>query len=907
MKISYLNAQPYEFKNKFQNEINIAPLNIKNNNRNMDLKSPNAQHLRANFLIGFSGKHDNHDYDDLGNDIPNKYLPATLKDTPSINLYKRQEKPFNIPFYNSNANDLAIVMGADKNAIVTYDDITSKPELLVDKFKCNIKSGKYKKEGFNPDKTIFFNFDHSKPEIPLKSILDIADKNKDSKVLIFAQDFLGFLKNSIETENAKAIFKNKLMGKNVQIVGLMNKSDYDTVSKVELKDILLKRDLKDLDNNFLKMFGKVELSVPAEKDTKLMLKKHYRLISEVSSKYHPARINMSDGFIDEIVEKSKNLAGEFPGKPIKLADLVIAAKIIEGKQKDESKPILVTSGDVKRFFDRHDNVVEQLKAQAGQFKQVDIPKEKFTDVGGNKDAKEIIEDTVLSYIRNPKEYLKSGRKAPKGVLMYGTPGTGKTLLATATAGEAGVPFFSISGSEFVEKYVGVGAARVRDLFGQARNAAKSSDKKTAIIFIDEIDAFGKKRASDGEKGNSESEQTLNQLLKEMEGFGNDPKCSIIVMTATNRLDILDPALTSRFDNQIEIANPARSKNDRLEILKIQSRNKPFENEEQKEKILDETAAITAGLSGRDIANMMNKAVTIITKRDNDKFITANDMVEAYLQVKAGPIKKSDSSLENKINTVAHECGHALVGQTINDLAQQPWKKIDDISFITLDARGGHLGAVYLKPNKDNHSPNFDSVLASVAMRQAGGIAEHLYKDGRNGAGVSGDLGQAAELIDEAVTKYGLGPNVGFRAILDNQKDMFKDEIKKDNDIFTKNAEHITKLITNFNKGFITEYVDNYKKYAEATEKNEGKDGKGGNNLSGEEFKKLHDDWLIRTGKDKEQPLLQKKINTLIDSARNGEILTDEQLEERINGRHSFILDTKTSYKDAIKQSTLFKA
>ena len=860
MKINYLNVQPYEVKNKSQNETNMTPLNIKHNNQNFDLKTPSVQNLRANFLIGFSGKHGNHDYDDMGNDIPNKYLPATLKDTPSINLYKRQEKPFNIPFYNSNANDLAIVMGADKNAIVTYDDITAKPELLVDKFKCNIKSGKYKKEGFNPDKTIFFNYDHSKPEIPLEGIMDIAAKNKDSKVLIFAQDFLGFLKNSIETENAKAIFKNKLLGKNIQIVGLMNKSDYDTVSKVELQDILLKHDLKDVDKNLLKMFGKVELSVPAEKDTKQMLKRDYRLISsEVTSKYRPVRINISDNAINEVVDRSsRNIAGDFPGKAIKVLDLVIAAKVIEGKQKDERKPILVTSGDVKRFFDKHDNVVEQLKAQAGQFKQVDIPKEKFTDVGGNKDAKEIIEDTVLSYIRNPKEYLKSGRKAPKGVLMYGTPGTGKTLLATATAGEAGVPFFSISGSEFVEKYVGVGAARVRDLFGQARNAAKSSDKKTAIIFIDEIDAFGKKRASDGEKGNSESEQTLNQLLKEMEGFGNDLKCKIIVMTATNRLDILDPALTSRFDNQIEIANPARSKNDRLEILKIQSRNKPFENEEQKEKILDEAAAITAGLSGRNISDLMNKAVTIVTKRDNDKFITPNDMVEAYLQVQAGPIKKSDSSLENKINTVAHECGHALVGQTINDLAQQPWKKIDDISFITLDARGGHLGAVYLKPNKDNHSPNFDSVLASVAMRQAGGIAEHLYKDGRNGAGVSGDLGQAAELIDEAVTKYGLGPNVGFRAILDNQKDMFKDEIKKDNDIFTKNAEHITKLITNFNKGFITEYVDNYKKYAEATEKNDGKGGKGGNNLSGEEFKKLHDDWLKRTGKDKEQPLLQKK-------------------------------------------------
>lgn len=863
MKIINLNDIQTSYANKPLSKPKNAELKVVQNTNMPKLANPSSENLRANYLVSFTG--------------------SRFKGVPTPDI---REDLLDIPFYNTNADDLAIVMGPNKSAIVTYGDETAKPELLAQKFVNNLKNGKYKRNGFDPNRTRTFILNNNDAAAngknineDLKAILE-SPLSQGTKVVIFVPKFLDCMsKGSLSILEKVSVASEQNMS-NVQIVGFMQKEQHDN---------LVAGKYQGLDKNILKdlNYGKVELKVPGEKDTKLMLKKESKFIGDISKKYEPVKIHVSPNAINEVVDKSsKQIAGEFPGKALQVLDLVVAAKVNEVKQKNPNAPIVIASSDVDRFFDKHSEIIANLKAAASQFKQADIPKLKFSDVGGAKEAKEVIKEGILAYIKNPKEYINSGGKAPKGILLHGGPGTGKTLLAKATAGEAQVPFFSVSGSEFVEKYVGVGASRVRELFGQARNAAKASDKHTAIIFIDEIDAVGKKRGDGANGSDQEADRTLNQILTEMDGFNNDPKCNVIVMAATNRVDILDDALKrpGRFDDVIEIPNPTASRESRLEILKIHAKNKPFENNESKDKILNEAAQITSGLSGAEIAEMMNKAAKIVIKREKDKFITPNDMVEAYLQVQAGPIKNADEDPEYlKEIVVSHECGHALVGLTINDLAKQPWKKVEDISFITLDARGGHLGAVYYKPGQKGLS-NIDSVIASAALGYAGGIAGGLYQDGGSNSGVSGDLRQSTQIIDQAITKWGLGSvpvSIPDGPEGDKYRTMYQPEIKEDIKVFTTTAKKIAKLVTDFNKDFIVEYVDNYKQYQKSLKQDEGKNSKAGKTLSGEGFKKLHDEWLVKSGKDKEQIELQQKISILIDSAKNGKLLTDAELEQMV--------------------------
>lgn len=856
MKVTnFQNFKSYGTTTNYQSVNKNLSLNQQKNEINENKNIPNLQALRANYALSFTGKTD---------------FPFSLD----------KEITLDVPFYDSNADDLAILLGPDKNVIVKYSDNTASPHLLLEKFKTNLQNGKYKREGFDPDKTKVIEYDYIVKDSG-KTIHECIEESlgnlsNNKKAIVFIPDsikyFQLFESNKVDLKNS---MKQKYFGDNVQIVGFIDNAHYNHYMNLMAGN---------LDKDFLKMFGKLDLKVPGEKDTKIMLKKEPALIRKITENYRPMRVLVSDNAINEVVDKtSRGFAGEFPGKALRMLDYVIAAKANEIKKKNEKTPLMVSSSDVKRFFVRHPEIVETLKESNGQFNVAEIPKTKLTDVGGLEEVKDVLDEGILAYIKNPQEYLKSGKKPPKGVLFYGDPGTGKTLLARAIAGETEVPFFNVSGSEFVEKFVGVGAQRVRELFANARKAANASDKKTAIIFIDEIDTVGKKR--EGDSNGTEAGQTLNQLLASMDGFNNDPKCSVIVIGATNRLDMLDSALTrpGRFDDKLEVPNPSNNKAGRLEILKIHSKDKPFKNEKEKMEILDEAATISSGLSGAEIADMMQKAVNIIIKRDNDKFITPNDIVEGFLQVKAGPIRKSDESDHQKIVTVAHECGHALVGKTINDLAKQPWKKIHDISFITLDQRGSFLGAVFFKPGQNKPSINFDFVVSQAALYYAGGITESMYLDGRHEAGVSKDLEYATDLIEKGVIKWGLGPNTKKKSIKNDSplSKMYEAEIKTDINIFSETAEKISELITDFNKDFIDEYVNSYKEYLEYTKKNSGKHGKGGYTLSGEGFKELHDEWLERTGKDKELPILEKKIDILITAARKGEILSDEQLNNKL--------------------------
>lgn len=373
----------------------------------------------------------------------------------------------------------------------------------------------------------------------------------------------------------------------------------------------------------------------------------------------------------------------------------------------------------------------------------------FKDVAGAKEAKEELQE-IVDFLKNPGKFLDLGARIPRGVLLVGSPGTGKTLLAKAVAGEANVPFFNISGSEFVEMFVGVGASRVRDLF---KNAKKNAP---AIIFIDEIDAVGRQRGAGLGGGHDEREQTLNQVLVEMDGF--DTNTNVIVMAATNRPDVLDPALLrpGRFDRRITIDNPDIS--DREAILKIHAKNKPMDSEVN----LREIAERTPGFSGADLANIQNEAA-ILAARNNKKKISQMDLNNSIEKVLLGPERKSHIlSQKEKAITAYHEAGHALAASSL--------KNSDTVHKISIISRGHAAGYTIKLPSEDKHLHSKSEFLDELVVLLAGYSAEKLTF-GELTTGAQNDLKRASDLARKLVTQYGmseLGP-VSFR---DNEEVVF---------------------------------------------------------------------------------------------------------------------------------------
>lgn len=362
----------------------------------------------------------------------------------------------------------------------------------------------------------------------------------------------------------------------------------------------------------------------------------------------------------------------------------------------------------------------------------------FKDVAGAKEAKQELEE-IVDFLKNPKKFLDIGAEIPKGVMMMGSPGTGKTLLARAVAGEAGVPFFSISGSEFVEMFVGVGASRVRDLFQMAKKAAP------AIIFVDEIDAVGRVRGTGVGGGNDEREQTLNQILVEMDGF--EPNEKVIVMAATNRPDVLDPALLrpGRFDRRVTIDLPDRD--DRKEILKIHARKKQL----QEDVNFDIIAQRTPGFSGADLNSLVNEAA-ILAAREERKKVGQFDLIRSIEKVMLGPERRSHvlSKKEREI-TAYHEAGHALVASVL------PYA--DPVQKISIISRGRAAGYTLKLPDEDRRMHSKKEFLDDIAMTLGGYVTEEMIFDDLT-TGPSNDLQVIANLARDMVTKYGMSDKLG---------------------------------------------------------------------------------------------------------------------------------------------------
>lgn len=365
-------------------------------------------------------------------------------------------------------------------------------------------------------------------------------------------------------------------------------------------------------------------------------------------------------------------------------------------------------------------------------------KTRFTDVAGADEEKEELTELV-AFLKNPKKFTEMGAKIPRGVLLVGPPGTGKTLLARAVAGEANVPFYSISGSEFVEMFVGIGAGRVRDMFKKAKENAP------CIIFIDEIDAVGRQRGTGVGGGHDEREQTLNQLLVEMDGFeGNE---GVIILAATNRADVLDPALLrpGRFDRQIRVSNP--DKRARSQILKVHARNKHFAPDVD----FDNIAQRTPGFSGAELANVLNEAA-LLAVRSGHQMITLSDVDEAIDRVIGGPAKKSRKYTEHERKLVAyHETGHAIIGLTLEDANQ--------VQKVTIVPRGDAGGYNLMTPREETYFSTKKQLLATITGYMGGRTAEEIFF-GDVSSGAHNDIEQATRIARMMVTELGmseLGP------------------------------------------------------------------------------------------------------------------------------------------------------
>lgn len=832
-----------------RNKTNKKENNTYKNQKHEKLISPKAWHVRANFVNFGEAFHKPKNEEEANAllvdaaELRVKYV-KTLSEYHPVNL-------FDVEPYSNTATDIALAIKADKKVNLVYGQ-GNMPELVAHSFAKKLKNKEFKKFDISPDnvEVLVLNtnelINNGKNMSKTLKLID-SSRVDNGKVLsvLFIKDFQNFISILEKYENPDAFFNSKGLGDNIAIVGF-SREGIDLSSNKRNNDML---------TGSLK---KIELVDPTPKQTKALLKDEdfLRDIGKLRSVH-----TIKDEAIDEAVNVTQNMGGEYPGKAIELLKYAIS----DQEPGAESSTKTITAQSVKRVYEAHPDLKAIPASSSGRFKVIHNIETKLADVGGISSIKKEIKEDLLHPIKHPEIFKKQGVDIPKGFLLHGPPGTGKTYLAKAIAGEAEVPFIPVSGSEFVEQFVGVGAARVRELFGFARKQARKHETKTVIIFIDELDAVGKKRDGRG-GGSDESEQTLNQLLVEMDGLQKDKDINVVLIGATNREDLIDPALKrpGRFGTGIKIPDPSNSVKARREILEIHAKNKPFKSDTRKKQLLDRAALASIGMSGADLSELLNIA-TRLTCRENRKhpYITPDDMLEAKLRIKYGPIMEDDSPESQQELVVAHECGHAISSLVMSDLFKgeddfkQPSHQID---MITLDPRGNALGMVVYKEGQ-NPVSNFNSIMAKLVSAYGGYETEkNLF--GVVSSGPQGDLQQITNITAEAITKWGLGPNTGKIAPVGNEitKGLYNEEIKKDIKLFTGTASEISAKIVDFHKDFVKIYVERFRANA----------GKGGNNLTGEAFRKMYEKWLDDSNKREDLKNLQQELKTILDKASKNE-------------------------------------
>lgn len=515
---------------------------------------------------------------------------------------------------------------------------------------------------------------------------------------------------------------------------------------------------------------------------------------------------------------------------------------------EKYKKTIVKDKNKTNKNDFQDPTKEEKKSN---FKVYTNVKTRFSDVGGMFNVKKQIQEELLNILNNPK--VKNADK-PGGIILFGPPGTGKTLLATAIAGEAGVPFISANGSSFNEIYVGAGAKNVRDLYAQARQLAKSSESKTAIVFIDEADAVAGKR---GGSSNREGDNTLNALLGELDGVQTKEENDIKVITifATNRRDLFDSAFRKgRIDMEFKIDDPRFSEKARREILEINAKDKPFKNQDEKKKLLDDLAKTSAGMSGAELADVIKRSYRKTLYKDRKAtYITKKDITDAKLEAIIGIKNDSEKTDYELKKTRAHEAGHAInqivLNHVFKDEAQKSKQPIQTLDFIVNESRGDAAGLTMMKPT-ENHRMTIESLLSHLAVNYGGySIEEKLFDCHTDG--VSGDLKNSTELILQATTEWGLGSKTKYIGCDPSGVtfELFKPDIKNDIIRYSNTGMEIADMITEFTKPFIEEYVDKLTSGPLAN----------ADIITGEKFENMFNDWLIKNKKQDEFKELSQKI------------------------------------------------